>query len=106
MARLLVVFKPGVEVTTPERQDGISSAQSPEHAGLFAAGTDNGFAAGLDHAGADKEVLTAKLGITHPLRIGFKVIGFGTNLLCDFGVGRLDCILSPQRFAPRSHALL
>ena len=33
----------------------------PEHAGLFEAGADHGFAARLDHAGADEQVLSAEL---------------------------------------------
>jgi hypothetical protein len=35
----------------------------PEHTGLFEAGADDGFASGFDHAGADEQVLAAKLGM-------------------------------------------
>jgi hypothetical protein len=54
---------------------------------LFEAGADHVFAAGLDDARADEQVLAAKLWIAHALGISLKVVGLGANLLQKFGVG-------------------
>lgn len=53
----------------------------PEHAGLFEARTDDGFAVGFDDAGSREEVLLAELGITHAFGVGCKVGGFGARCL-------------------------
>src|SRR5271157_5124811 len=41
----------------------------PEHARLFAAGADHGFAAGLDDTGADKQALAPKGPVLHSFDI-------------------------------------
>src|SRR3989440_3375231 len=43
--------------------DGIGTANGPEHAGLFEAAADDGFAARFDHAGTHKQMLATELGI-------------------------------------------
>ena len=70
-----------------EGDDRVCAGDGPEHAGLFEAGTDHGFATGFDDAGADEQVLAAKLRIAHALGISLEVVGLGTNLLGEFGVG-------------------
>ena len=49
-----------------ESQDGVGAADGPEHAGLFEALADHGFASSFDYAKSDKQMLVAKLGIAHP----------------------------------------
>ncbi len=44
-------------------------------------------AAGFDHTGADEEVLTAELRITHPVGVALKVIGLDANLFLDVEIG-------------------
>src|SRR5450631_1992369 len=70
--------------------DGVGSPDGPEHAGLFESETDYGLAAGLDHARTDKEVLTAKLRVTHANCVPLKVVSLDTNLLDHFGIGGDD----------------
>jgi hypothetical protein len=70
-----------------EGDDSVGPADSPEHAGLFEAQTDYGFASGFDDTRADKEVLAAKLGVAHSLGISFKVICFDAKLFDDFWIG-------------------
>ena len=69
---------------------GVSAVDRPEHAGLFEARTDDGFATGFDDAGTNKQVLLAELGIAHALGMGFKVVGFGAQLFRYFGAGGVD----------------
>ena len=63
----------GLDATQSE--DVFGTGLSPEHARLFAASADDGFTAGFDNTGADKQALTAEFGVAHTIGIGFKVIG-------------------------------
>ena len=74
-------------MATAEGDDSVGSSDCPEHAGLFEAGTDYGFASGFDDAGADKQVLAAELGVAHALGISLKVVCLDANLLDDFRIG-------------------
>ena len=71
-------------------QNGVGSADGPEHARPFQAGTDHRLAARFDDARAHKEVLAAKLGIAHALCVLLKVVRFAADLLGDFGRVGLD----------------
>ena len=35
-------------------------------------------------------MLLSELGVAHPLSIGFEVVGFGPNLVRNFGIGGMD----------------
>jgi hypothetical protein len=35
-------------------------------------------------------MLLSELGVAHPLSIGFEVVGFGANLVRNFGIGGMD----------------
>ena len=48
-----------------EGDDVIGSANGPEHARLFETGSDDSFASGFDHTGADEQVLAPELGVAH-----------------------------------------
>jgi len=73
-----------------ERKDRVGPANCPEHPGLREAGTDYGLAARFDHPGADEQMLTAELGISHPLCVVFKVVGFDADLLGHFRIAGVD----------------
>ena len=77
-------------MTASQGDDRIRTADGPEHAGLFQAGTDNSLATGLDHTRADKQMLTAELRVAHTLGISFKVISLIANLFDNFGIVRFD----------------
>src|SRR5271166_1211668 len=89
-ACLPVVLKAVVKLTTSEGDDSVSASNGPEHAGLFEASTDYGFAPGFDNAGADKEMLAAELWVAHAGCILGKVVRLDTELLDDFRVGGGD----------------
>src|SRR5665811_2528842 len=89
-ACLPVVLKAVVKLTTSEGDDSVSASDGPEHAGLFEASTDYGFAPGFDNAGADKEMLAAELWVAHAGCILGKVVRLDTELLDDFRVGGGD----------------
>lgn len=74
---------------TPEGDDGVGAADSPEHAGLFESRTDRGFASGFDDAGADEQMLLAELGVAHSFGVGFKVIRLGAKLFQNVGMGAI-----------------
>ena len=63
-----------------ESEDGVRAAYCPEHAGLFAAGTNDGLAAGFDDTGADEQVLPTEFRVSHALGIFFKIVGLGADL--------------------------
>src|SRR3954469_20625148 len=90
MACLPVVLKAAVKVTAAQGKNGVCAPDRPEHPGSFETGTDHGLAAGLDDARADKQVLSAELGISHPFRIPLEVIRLGANLLGHFAIGGVD----------------
>ena len=71
---------------TTESEDGVGTADGPEHAGLFEAGADDGFAASLHDPRADEQVLAAELGVAHARGVGLKVVGFGVNLFSQAGI--------------------
>lgn len=73
-----------------QREDGIGSANGPEHSRPFQAGANHGFAAGFDHARSHKQVLAAKLRIAYALRVLLKVVRLGADLLGDFGKADRD----------------
>src|SRR6516225_11405454 len=87
-AVLPVSFKPVVEVSAAQRQDGVGAADSPEHAGLLEARADDGFAAGLDNAGTNEQMLAAELGVAHTLGVFLEVVGFVVKLLGGLRMGR------------------
>src|SRR6266446_2647204 len=82
------MFEPAVEVTTSQSDDGVGAADGPEHAGLFETRADHSLAAGFDHAGADEQVLTAELWVSHSLGISLKVFRLSANLVQNLGIGR------------------
>ena len=84
---LPIILKLSVEMTAAEGNDSVGPADGPEHAGLLEPGTDYGLASGFDDAGADKQVLAAKLGVAHAFGFSLKVCGFDAQLLDDFGIG-------------------
>ena len=51
-------------VDTAKRQDVFCAGFAPEHAGLFAAGTDDGLATGFDDTGTDEVALPTKAART------------------------------------------
>ena len=63
MAALPIVLEATIEVRTAQREDSVGPFHGPEHSRLFEAMADNGFAAGLNNPGADKEMLLAEGGI-------------------------------------------
>ena len=83
---LPIILKLSVEMTASEGNDSVGPADCPEHAGLLEAGTDYCFAARFDDAGADKQVLAAKLGVAHAFGISLQVGGFDADLLDEVGV--------------------
>ena len=56
VGRAAACFEVPVEVTAAEDDDGVGTADGPAHTGLFETLADNGFATGVDDAGADKQV--------------------------------------------------
>src|SRR5437763_7789858 len=72
---LPIILQPTAEPTAAKGNDGIGTANGPEHAGLFEAAADDGFAARFDHAGTHKQMLATELGIAHALGVSFEVIG-------------------------------
>ncbi len=50
----------------------------------LAAGTNDGFAARFDKAGADEQVLGTELRVSHAFLVVINVVGFGANLLQEF----------------------
>jgi hypothetical protein len=65
--------------------DGVGSADGPEHARLFEAAADDGPASGFDDAGPDKQALCTKGGITHSGGVAFEVVGLDPDLIGQFG---------------------
>jgi hypothetical protein len=61
---------------------------------LFETRADHRLASSFNHTGANKQVLAAKVGITHTLCIPREVIGLGANLLVHGGIAGVD---GPQR---------
>src|ERR1035438_6319704 len=89
-ACLPVILEAAVEMATSQGDDCVGPPNRPEHTGLFEARTDDGLAARFNDAGANKEVLTAELGVTHALGISRKIVCLGTNRFDIFGVGWND----------------
>jgi len=85
-ARLPVVLKPAVELTAPQGDDRVGSANGPEHPRLFETFADHGFAASLNHAGADEEMLSTEFWVTHAQGVAVEVIGLDANLPADSGL--------------------
>ena len=85
-ARLPVIRKAAVEITASEGDNGVRSADTPEHPGLFETGTNDGLAARLNDTRPDEQVLAAKLGIAHPRSVPGEVLGFDTDLLGHLGM--------------------
>src|SRR5207302_314146 len=93
-AFLPIVLKTAIEMRAAQCQDRVGSPDGPEHSRLFEARADDGLASSFDHPRANKQVLAAKLGITHPLGISLEVISLGANLLGQWGITGGD---GPQR---------
>src|ERR1035441_1013635 len=74
-AGLPVVLKLAIHLAAAEGENGVGPADSPEHPGLFEAHTDYGFAASLYHAGPDKQVLVAELGVAHTFGVLVEILG-------------------------------
>src|SRR2546426_11562608 len=85
-AFLPIVLKTAIEMRAAQCQDRVGSPDGPEHSRLFEARADDRLASSFDHTRANKQVLAAKLGITHPLCISLQVIGLGANLLGQWGI--------------------
>src|SRR6266581_618108 len=85
-AFLPIVLKTAIEMRAAQCQDRVGSPDGPEHSRLFEARADDGLASSFDHTRANKQVLAAKLGITHPLGISLEVISLGANLLGQWGI--------------------
>jgi hypothetical protein len=85
-ACLPVVLKLAVQLAAPQGNDGVGAANCSEHAEPFEPGADYGFASGFDDAGADKQVLAAKLRVAHAFGISLQVGGFDVDLLDEIGV--------------------
>src|SRR6266481_5446841 len=86
-ALLPIVLKASIEMGAAQRQDGVGSRDGPEHSRLFETRADHRLASSFNYTRANKQVLAAKFGITHPLCISFEVICLGANLLGHKG----DC---------------
>ena len=56
-----------------QSDDGVGTADSPEHAGSLQARSNDGLTAGFNYAGANEESLFTKLWIAHPAGIGGEV---------------------------------
>jgi hypothetical protein len=76
----------GLQLAAPQGNDGVGAANCAEHAGQLEPGADYGFASGFDDAGADKQVLAAKLRVAHAFSISLQVGGFVADLLNEIGV--------------------
>ena len=59
---------------TAQSQDVLGAGLAPEHARLFAARADDGFAASLDDARADKQPLAPKGAVLHSFHIMHEVV--------------------------------
>src|ERR1039458_7274572 len=86
-ARLPVVLEAVVEVAASQGDDGVGSADRPEHAGLFETRADYGFAAGFDDARADEQMLGAECGVAHALGVFLKVVGLDADLFRQLRIG-------------------
>src|ERR1039457_1175972 len=89
-ARLPVVLEAVVDVAASQGNDGVGSADRPEHAGLFETRADYGLAAGFDDTRADEQMLCAEFGIAHALGIFLKVVGLNADLFRQLRIGRND----------------
>ena len=67
-----IVLEAVVEVPAAQGDDGVGAVDGSEHAGLFEAGADYGFAAGFNPTRADEQMLAAELWVAHTLGIGSK----------------------------------
>src|SRR5258708_12028633 len=94
---LPVVFGAAIEMAAAEGDDGVGTADGPEHAGLFEAAANDGLTPGFDNAGTDEKVLTAELGITHAAGVFLKVIGLLKEFFGDFRRGRTQRTQEPDQ---------
>src|SRR5271156_409425 len=88
-ARLPVAFKSAVELTAAQGQDGVGPPHSPEHARQLASRANHSLASSLDNTRPHKQVLSAKLGVSHALGVFFEVLCLSPDHLRLFGVGCL-----------------
>jgi hypothetical protein len=84
-------------MATAEGDDGVGAGDGPEHAGLFEAAADDGFAAGFDHARADEQVLATELGIAHALGVVLKVSGFDSDAVRNHRRGGIESSKEPNQ---------
>src|ERR1700692_5035827 len=85
-----IVLKTTIKMRAAQCQDGVRSPDGPEHSRSLETRTDHCFAAGFDYPRTHEQVLATELGITHPLRISFEVMGLDTNLLGQEGIAGGD----------------
>src|SRR5690348_10648250 len=91
-----------------QSEDGVGSPNCKEHARAFETRTDDRLASSFDDAGANKQMLTAILGISHALRVALKVFGLGADLLGNFGIvgiDRIDRESASRQAIPRSESI-
>src|SRR5580693_6932773 len=93
-ALLPIVLEASIEMRAAQRQDGVGSADGPEHSRLFETRADHRLASSFNDTRANKQVLAAKFGIAHALCIPREVIGLDANLLVHGGITGVD---GPQR---------
>src|SRR6202050_1699333 len=89
-----IVLKASIEMGAAQRQDGVGSADGPEHSRLFKTRADHRLTSSFNYTRANKQVLAAKFGITHALCIPREVISLGANLLVQGEIAGGD---GPQR---------
>jgi hypothetical protein len=77
-------------MTTSQGNDSVGCPHSPEHARLFAAGPDDGFAVGFDDTGADEQMLAAEFGVAHALGVVGKVSDLDAEFFGQLWTGRID----------------
>ena len=79
---------------TAQSQDVLGSRFAPEHAGLFATGSDHGFTTCLNDARADKKALAAKGAVLHARDI---VEEIGQFVFDRLGIGFAEAFLAGLR---------
>jgi len=85
-------------VGAAKREDGVGAFHGPEHAGLFQAMADDGFAASFNDAGANEQMLLTERGIVHAGGIGGEVVGFVSDLFGQFNIGGLNLTKGSHEF--------
>src|SRR5258708_11668993 len=74
-------FPGSAGLAAAEGDDRVGSGDGPVHAGLLESLSDDGFAAGLDEAGADEQAAGAEPAVAHAGRVGEEVAEFSAYLV-------------------------